>query len=91
LAGRDDRFGRLQPHEADADARALDRYLNDKERTLLTELRDLVKVKDELDTQYTGQSLLKYWLFLHIPLTYVILLFAIPHMVMVLSFLNDVR
>lgn len=74
-----------------SDLRALERYLNDAERKILGEITELFALKDDLDFEYTYQSVVKYWLFLHIPLTYMLLVFAALHMVVVLSFLGDVR
>ena len=67
--------------EASAEARepqidAQGRYLNDKEREVMHALRELVERKDDLDFQVALQTTLKYWLFLHIPLTYSLLIFS---------------
>jgi len=65
-----------------AEVEALDRFLNAAERETMGQLVRLIQAKDNLDVQMSGQRLLKLWLFVHIPLTYGLLLFAIVHAVM---------
>ena len=69
----------------------LNRYANEKERAKLNELADLVRQKDGLDYHHAIQSLLKAWLFVHIPLTYSLLLFSFTHVVLVFAFSGDAR
>jgi hypothetical protein len=57
----------------------LERYATDDEKVALNALAELVELKDELDYQYAHQGILKTWLFLHIPLTYVLLILASVH------------
>lgn len=57
----------------------LDRYLDEDERQVKDEMVDLIRKKDDLDYHYAHQSLLKYWLFLHIPLSYSLLIVAVIH------------
>jgi hypothetical protein len=64
----------------------LNRYLNDKERHTLSQIANLVRQKDGLDYHYALQLLLKGWLFVHIPLTYSLLLFTLVHIVLVFAF-----
>jgi uncharacterized membrane protein len=64
----------------------LRRYLNDKERAALAKLADLVRQKDGLDYHYSLQTALKLWLFVHIPLTYSLMVFAVAHIVIVFAF-----
>jgi hypothetical protein len=59
------------------------RYLNDDERQVLTEVESLVSRKHQVDTQYALQGALKMWLFFHIPATYALLIFAVFHSVLV--------
>ena len=42
----------------------------------------LINTKNNLDFQLAGQRLLKLWLFVHIPMTYGLLLFALLHAVL---------
>jgi hypothetical protein len=58
---------------------ALDRYVNAEERRIKEEMADLIRIKDDLDYQYAHQAMLKYWLFVHVPLTYSLLLVALIH------------
>lgn len=69
----------------------LNRYANDKEREKLNELANLVRQKDGLDYHYAVQSMLKAWLFVHIPLTYSLLLFSFVHVVLVFAFSGGAR
>ncbi len=62
------------------------RYLNDQETVYLEELRLLVERKDQLDYAYALQSTLKAWLFVHLPVTYGLILLTLLHLVLVYSF-----
>lgn len=68
----------------------VNRYLNDDEKEQLVELRALVRKKYDLDYSYTLQRTLKYWLFVHIPVTYALLVFSIVHVVLVHAFTGAV-
>jgi len=61
------------------DVQALDRYLNSEERGLMTRLVEKIHAKNNLDFQQARQGLLKGWLFVHIPLTYSMILVAAVH------------
>jgi hypothetical protein len=67
-----------------------DRYLNDRERSVMREIEERFRLKDSLDYQYTLQSTLKYWLFLHVPLTYALLIFAAAHVMLVYAYFGGV-
>jgi hypothetical protein len=58
---------------------ALDRFLNSEEREVMKRIANRVQVKDNLDFQWYVQGLLKVWLFVHIPLTYGLLILAAAH------------
>ncbi len=62
-----------------AEAEALDKFLDATEREIMAQITGLIYTKHNLDVQLAGQRLLKLWLFVHIPLTYALLLFAIVH------------
>jgi len=62
------------------------RYLNDQELVYAEKLRVLVDRKDKLDYAYAIQSMLKAWLFVHLPATYGLILLALLHLVLVYSF-----
>lgn len=66
--------------------RTLHHVLGEQEVATMRELENRVKLKDDLDYQYTLQATLKYWLFVHVPCTYTLIVFAFLHMIFVLSF-----
>ncbi len=68
--------------------RSLERYLNDRERETLRELTELVEAKDSLDYHRTMQGMLKGWLFVHIPLTCVLLVLTAAHVVIIHAFVG---
>jgi hypothetical protein len=57
----------------------LQRYMVDTERVILAEITDCIRAKDNLDFQLACQGLLKYWLFIHIPLTFSLLILGFVH------------
>ena len=65
---------------------SISRYLADEERPVLEELRELVDEKRNLDYQFASQRLLKLWLFIHIPFTFSLLILAIAHGALALSY-----
>ncbi len=68
------------------DMRALERYLNPQGRETLREIEERVVTKDNLDHQHALLTLLRGWLFLHIPLAYGIFLLVFVHLVLVYAF-----
>lgn len=64
----------------------LNRYLGEKERECLRRISELVRQKDGLDYHQSLQWMLKAWLFVHIPLTYSLLIFTFLHVVLVFGF-----
>ena len=66
-------------HALLAEMNALDRYLNEQERNIASEIRDWIETKQNLDFQYAAQRLLKLWLFVHIPITYSLILLGGAH------------
>jgi hypothetical protein len=64
----------------------LSRFLDADQRKVLAEVTELVRQKDGLDYQHALQSSLKVWLFVHVPLTYSLLLFTALHVVLVHGF-----
>ena len=64
----------------------LDRYLAEDQRSVSRELTTLVKKRDDLDYHYAIQGRLKLWMFIHIGLTYSLLIVALLHMVLVHAF-----
>lgn len=69
----------------------LNRFLNEKERAVMTEMGNLVRQKDGLDYHYSLQLTLKLWLFVHIPLTYSLLIFSFLHVILVYAFSGGAR
>ena len=78
---RDQEYLQLQ-----SELKALHRYLTEEECDIADQLSAIVETKDDLDFHYVRQGVLKYWLFVHIPLTYSMLLFALVHLVLVQAF-----
>ena len=66
--------------------RSLERYLDESGRETLDEIEWRVAAKDNLDQQYALQLLLKGWLFVHVPLTYSLILVAVVHAVLIYAF-----
>jgi hypothetical protein len=69
-----------------SDIEAHKRYLNDAEREFMVSISERVKIKDDLDYHFTLQAVLKYWMFLHIPLTYALIVFSVVHVMLVHAF-----
>lgn len=69
----------------------LNRFLNEEERTTANKLAELVRQKDGLDYHRALQITLKTWLFVHIPLTYSLLIFSVIHVVIVFAFSGGAR
>mgnify|MGYP001275690830 CR=1 FL=1 len=63
-----------------------DRFLNDEERKVMARLRELVIKKHGLDYQYSLQTALRMWLFVHIPFTYSLMLWSFAHVLLVYGF-----
>jgi len=78
------RFGLLK------EMQAYGRYLNDSEREVMMRLVTSVEAKDDLDYQFSLQATLKYWLFVHVPLTYALLVFAVLHLLLVSAFAGGI-
>jgi hypothetical protein len=64
----------------------LRRYLSDDEQTGCERLFTLVRRKDDLDFHDARQKTLKLWLFVHIGLTYALILLATLHAVLAHAF-----
>ena len=62
---------------------ALRRYLNDAERQVLDEIEQLALRKNQLDAHYALQSVLKLWLFVHVPAAVLLLVLACWHLLVV--------
>lgn len=64
----------------------LKRYCNKDEIACLDKLNELIIAKGHLDYHNSLQGTLKLWLFVHIPLAYSMLIFALLHILMVFYF-----
>ena len=58
---------------------SVQRYLNTGEKESMEKLSSLIEAKRNMDYQDSAQRLLKLWLFVHIPLTYCLLLLSAVH------------
>lgn len=74
LAGDDPRHHRVR-----AELNELRRYLDPREVAYADQLGEVVEAKRGLDFQLSGQRLLKFWLFVHIPLSYALLILSLVH------------
>ena len=74
-----------------SEIRSLTRYLDDSGREFQERLTDLVHRKVDLDHHYALQTMLKGWLFIHIPLTYSLLILIVIHLVLALAFSGGLR
>ena len=81
LAGDD-----AEHHRVKLELASLRRFLNEREITLADQLAELLEAKRNLDCQLAGQRLLKLWLFVHIPLTYGLLVLVGAHVWLVLHY-----
>ncbi len=81
IAGSNEAILRLR-----REIRSLERYLDESGRETLDEIEWRVAAKDNLDQQYALQLLLKGWLFVHVPLTYSLILVAVVHAVLIYAF-----
>ncbi len=74
-----------------AELEDLRRTGSDTERSTLERIATLVRQKDGLDYHRALQLTLKLWLFVHIPLTYGLLIFTAWHIALVFGFSGGVR
>jgi hypothetical protein len=74
-----------------AELNDLRRFTSEAERATLDKLAALVRRKDGLDYHRALQLALKLWLFVHIPLTYGLLIFTVLHIVLVFGFSGGAR
>ena len=70
---------------------ALDRYSNDREREILSQIHERMRLKEDLDFRWAQGVALKGWLFVHIPLTYAFLLVALTHALLAYGFDGGIR
>lgn len=70
--------GRLR-RQLMAEIHEMNRFLGENEREVGGQLSDFVRQKDDLDYHYAIQGRLKIWMFVHVGLTYSLLIAAIVH------------
>lgn len=68
----------------------MERYLDHREQLILKKLIKLVERKDDLDYHHALQGTLRYWLFVHIPLSYGLLVLILVHVATVFGFRGGV-
>jgi hypothetical protein len=71
--------------------REINKYLNPLEKSSAIELAALVREKDTLDLHRAMQLTLRGWLFVHIPLTYGMIVFGVIHAVFVYAYSGGAR
>ncbi len=69
----------------------LRRFLNESEQATLDKLTQVVRQKDGLDYHHALQTTLKLWLFVHLPLTYSLMICSVLHVVLVFAFAGGAR
>jgi hypothetical protein len=74
MAGDDSRHHRVR-----AELREMRRYLDPREIPYADQLADVIEAKRGLDYQLAGQRLLRLWLFVHIPVSYALLILGFVH------------
>lgn len=71
--------------------RIRERYLNDEGKLLLSQIESRIQAAENIDYQYAMQLVLKGWLFVHIPLSYALILVVLCHVVLVYAFAGSGR
>ncbi len=67
------------------------RYLAPAEQTRAEQIADLLRARHALDFHHANQLLLKSWLFVHLPLTYALLVFTSVHVLLVHAYSGGAR
>jgi len=74
-----------------AELEDLRRFATEADREKIGKLVTLVRQKDGLDYHRALQLSLRLWLFVHIPLTYGLMIFTILHIVLVFGYSGGAR
>lgn len=61
-------------------------FLNEQEQSTMQQIIELIQIKDDLDYQHALQVAMKLWLFVHVPLTYALIIIALFHTIAVCAF-----
>ena len=59
------------------------RYLSDRDKDYFRQLEELARYKNKVDLHFALQSIMKGWLLIHIPLTFMALILSFWHVVLV--------
>lgn len=78
-------------HQLSQKIAALKPFLNEQEQATLLQITKKIQLKDDLDYQYIFQAIIKAWLFVHVPLTYSLIIFALYHTLAVCAFASMSR
>ena len=78
--------GDAEHHRVTLELAALRHFLSVREIAIADQLAELIEAKRNLDNQFAGQRLLKLWLFVHVPLTFALLVFTAAHVWLVLQY-----
>lgn len=78
-------------HQLSQKISALQPFLNEQEQARLQQIAKKIQLKDDLDYQYIFQAIIKLWLFVHVPLTYSLIIFALYHTLAVCAFASMSR
>lgn len=78
----------VDPAYAHVKASLLDqkRYLKTEQNEMLDEALELLETKRNLDFQFSGMTLLRRWLFIHIPFSVSLLILGLAHGILVLLY-----
>ena len=66
------------------------RYLNQQEQEFADQILQILIKKNDLDVHYALQGLLKTWGFVHVPLSYSLIIVAIVHVTLVYAFIGGI-
>lgn len=68
----------------------LSRYVDLPRQAQLTAIRNLVVEKDQLDFAHAYLGLTRAWLFVHVPLTYALIVLAVAHILVVYAYSSGI-
>lgn len=77
---------RRHSHHLENELQARMRYLSEDEILIATEMTEWIAAKENLDFQDASHRLLKVWLFVHIPLTWSLILLGTVHGILALLY-----
>ena len=75
--------GQQGRHWVDNQTQSIQHFLNDSEKQYLIEIQKLAQYKNKIDFHYSLQSCSKAWLFLHIPISVMMLILVFWHLLIV--------